>query len=90
MALNFPNTPADSEYWTDPSNGVQYIYSSAVSTWTGTIVDVPPIPTEVIVDGGDFRTGTSDATSFVNLDGGHFTNNTTDATSDTIIDGGDF
>ena len=33
MALDFPNTPIDGQEWTDPSNGVTYVYSSATNSW---------------------------------------------------------
>lgn len=40
MALNFPNNPADGTVWVDPSNGAQYLYSSATKSWSVTGISV--------------------------------------------------
>ncbi|AEC52962.1 hypothetical protein SCRM01_015 [Synechococcus phage S-CRM01] len=33
MALNFPNSPSDGDTWVDPSNGTQYVYVAATTSW---------------------------------------------------------
>lgn len=61
MALNFPNTPLDGETWVDPSNGAQYIYSSATQSWSvtginaglGTVTSVSVVGTNGITSAGN-------------------------------------
>ena len=50
MAINFPNTPADGDKFTDP-NGAEWTYQTATNSWTSRSADpaaAPPDATETV------------------------------------------
>ena len=55
MSLDFPNTPADGEPHTDPSNGITYTYDSSRNAWT-----------DVSASGGIDASGVGDGLTLIN------------------------
>lgn len=45
MAINFPNTPADGQVFTDP-NGVKWTYNLTDNSWTSETAGPPPAPAD--------------------------------------------